>query len=183
MKLTQALLSAAMPRAAARLTTLWPALADAMHKGGIDDPLDQAAFLATIGHETLDLRYMQEIASGAAYEGRRDLGNVEPGDGIRFKGRGPIQITGRYNYTKFAVYSGYDCVSNPKLLEDPYIGTLASVWFWTVNGCGKCAQANDFLRVSVKVNGRNRITGLPNGWDDRQARYEIAKRALVPAWA
>ena len=70
-----------------------PALADGHRHGDV-----RAGFLAQLAHESGQLRYMEEIASGSAYEGRRDLGNTQPGDGVRFKGRGPIQLTGRSNY-------------------------------------------------------------------------------------
>ena len=77
---------------------------------------------------------MQEIASGAAYEGRRDLGNTQPGDGRKFKGRGPIQLTGRLNYTSFAEYMGdMDIVEHPERLETDFDLCWASTgWFWTV---------------------------------------------------
>ncbi len=68
-----------------------------MNENGINTPLRRVHFFAQIGHESKELIYSEEIASGRAYEGRFDLGNTQPGDGVRFKGRGLIQITGRAN--------------------------------------------------------------------------------------
>ena len=68
-----------------------------MEKYQITTPLRRAAFLAQLAHESGELKYMEEIASGEAYEGRKELGNTAPGDGKRYKGRGPIQLTGRFN--------------------------------------------------------------------------------------
>jgi putative chitinase len=98
------------------------ALSAKMNERGITTPLRQAHFLAQVGHETGELRYIEEIASGAAYEGRRDLGNTEPGDGVRFKGRGLIQLTGRANYAKYGLAIGKDLVTNDhwyQVAEDP----------------------------------------------------------------
>jgi putative chitinase len=149
----------------------------AMKRGEINTRLRVAAFIAQIGHESLDLAFMKEIASGAAYEGRLDLGNTQPGDGKKFKGRGPIQVTGRDNYTKFAAWAKIDCVNHPELLEDPAIGFLASVWFWTTRGLNALADKENFLGISLRINGK-RSDGFPNGWHDRQARYATARRVL-----
>ncbi len=121
---------------------------------------------------------MQEIASGVAYEGREDLGNTEPGDGKRFKGRGPIQITGRDNYAKFAEWSGLDCVNHPELLEIPTNGFLASAWFWKTRGLNELSDQGNFLKVSKRVNGVM-PNGLPRGWADRQKRLVAAMGALA----
>ena len=87
-----------MPLAGKRAPLYAVPLSDAMAEYGIDTPARQAGFLAQIAHESGSLVYVEEIASGAAYEGRADLGNTEPGDGERYKGRGILQITGRANY-------------------------------------------------------------------------------------
>src|SRR5512134_1807593 len=85
----------------AQLDRYFEPLAEAMPANDINTPLRIAHFLAQLGHESGDLRYSEELASGIAYEGRLDLGNTQPGDGMRFKGRGLIQLTGRANYTRY----------------------------------------------------------------------------------
>lgn len=89
-----------------------------------------AAFLAQIGHESGQLKYSEEIASGAAYEGRKDLGNIYPGDGKKFKGRGLIQITGRSNYQQISDAFGVDFISNPELLSNPEFAVKSACWWW-----------------------------------------------------
>jgi len=98
-----------------------------------------AAFFAQIGHESGNLRYSEEIASGSAYEGRKDLGNTQPGDGKRFKGRGLIQITGRYNYEKASKALGFDLISNPELLSQPELAVKSACWWWNNAGLNKLA--------------------------------------------
>jgi predicted chitinase len=93
-------------------------------------------FMAQVGHESVLFRHIEEIASGAAYEGREDLGNTEPGDGVKYKGRGPLQITGKANYRACSLYLFKDerLVENPELLEDPETGLRAALWYWKTNG-------------------------------------------------
>ena len=96
-----------------------PHINKAMAEGNINTPKRQAAFLAQLAHESGSLRYMEEIASGAAYEGRSDLGNTQPGDGTRYKGRGPIQLTGRSNYREAGKALGLDLEGNPRAGRQP----------------------------------------------------------------
>lgn len=104
-----------------------------MPKYGIDSDKEVAAFIAQIGHESGYLRYSEEIASGKAYEGRRDLGNIYAGDGIKYKGRGLIQITGRYNYAQLSKDLGEDFIKNPELLSTPKYAVQSACWFWNKN--------------------------------------------------
>ena len=99
----------------------------------IDTDKRIAAFIAQIGHESGQLRYVEELASGAAYEGRKDLGNTQKGDGKRFKGRGLIQITGRFNYALISKDLGEDFISNPELLSTPKYAVQSACWFWNKN--------------------------------------------------
>lgn len=96
----------------------------------IDSDDEIAAFIAQVGHESGQLTYSEEIASGKAYEGRKDLGNTQKGDGIRFKGRGLIQITGRFNYEKLSKDLNEDFINNPDLLSTPKYAVASACWFW-----------------------------------------------------
>ena len=89
-----------------------------------------AAFLAQIGHESVQLNYSEEIASGSAYEGRKNLGNIYPGDGKKYKGRGLIQITGRANYQQISDAFGIDFISHPELLATPEYAVKSACWWW-----------------------------------------------------
>ncbi len=172
-----------MPNAAPRHVERYrAALDEAMRAYGIATPLRQAHFLAQIGHESCDLVHSEEIASGAAYENRRDLGNTRPGDGVRFKGRGLIQITGRANYAAYGAYRRRDYLTGdgPTLLAtDPATAVDSACWYWTrARDINPKADADDVLAVSKMINGVNRRTGLPNGFGDRQERTARAKFVL-----
>lgn len=104
-----------------------------MPKFGIVTDDQIASFLANVGHESQQLLYAKEIASGKAYEGRKDLGNIYAGDGVRFKGRGLIQITGRANYTQISKDLGEDFVKNPELLETLKYAVMSACWFFKKN--------------------------------------------------
>lgn len=136
--------------------------------------IELAAFVAQTAHESGGFHYLKEIASGAAYEGRRDLGNVNKGDGVRFKGRGYIQITGRANYTKFREWLGGapDIVSHPEMIERPHLAMLASIWYWKHNNLSPIALSDDFRLLTRKING-----GM-NGYTSRLAYYIKAKKIL-----
>lgn len=121
-------------------------------------------YFATLAHESGSFHYAEEIASGEAYEGRKDLGNTQPGDGVKYKGRGPVQITGKSNYAMCGKALHVDLLAKPEILILPEYGSLATGWFWNYRKLDFC---NDFLEISIKVNGRNKKTGLPNGWNDR----------------
>lgn len=146
-----------------------------------------AMFAAQIGHESVGLVHFEEIASGAAYEGRRDLGNTQPGDGRRFKGRGPIQVTGRHNYTAVSrwahgrglVPTPTFFVDNPAALGDDRYGFVGPVWYWTVARprINALCDAGDLVAVTRAINGGT------NGLADRQRRWDACRRlggALLP---
>lgn len=149
----------------------------------INSPAQQAAFLAQIAHESGRLVYVRELwgptPAQQRYEGRIDLGNTQPGDGFRYRGRGLIQITGRANYR--AVRDGLrrllqldvpDFEAAPELLEMPRWAALSAAWFWSAKGCGPLADAGEFERLTRRINGGT------NGLADRVALWGGAKAAL-----
>jgi predicted chitinase len=137
-----------------------------------------AMYFAQVGHESSGLYYREEIASGAAYEGRRDLGNTQPGDGVRYKGRGPIQITGRHNYGELSrwafgkgiVDSPTKFVDNPTMLGELEWGLLGAEWYWTVArpDINALSDRGDLDTVTRRINGGT------NGINDRRERYRNA---------
>lgn len=146
---------------------------DVMQKYEINTPLRQAHFLAQIGHESGELKYKEEIASGMAYEGREDLGNTEPGDGPRFKGRGLIQLTGRSNYKAYGVAIGWDLIESPQVVAtDSAVCTDVAGWFWRRKGLSELADQDGIERITRRING-----GL-NGLEDRKRILRIAKEVL-----
>lgn len=137
--------------------------------GIMDSALRLAHFLAQVIHESGSFRYMEEIASGQAYEGRASLGNTQPGDGVRYKGRGPIQITGRANYRRYGALLGIDFERHPEILAFPSIGLHGALEFWKQNKLNDLADADDVLAITKRING-----GV-NGLDDRKAQLAKVK--------
>lgn len=146
-----------------------------LQKYEINTPERVAAFLAQIAHESGSFKYVREIASGEAYEGRKDLGNTEPGDGVRFKGRGLIQITGRSNYAQLSKDLGYDFINKPQDLELPGPACFSAGWFWDKRNLNKLADEGtvEAFRAITK-----RINGGYNGMADRLNHWSRCKKAL-----
>ena len=161
-----------------QLSLLYQPILDQMKAAGIDTPLRISHFLAQTGHESGDLLYMQELASGQAYEGRADLGNTQPGDGPRFKGRGLIQLTGRVNYIAYGKTIGVDLTVDgnwERVATDPELAVGAACWYWTTHHLNDLADRDDLETITRRVNG-----GL-NGLDSRAAHLDRAKFVMMPA--
>ena len=139
----------------------------------MDSALRLAHFMAQLCHESGSFRYMEEIASGAAYEGRADLGNTVAGDGKRFKGRGPIQLTGRANYRTFGRRIGIDLERHPEIAAIPSIGLHTALEYWRDRGLNALADRDDVLGITRKING-----GL-NGIRDREDHLKKIKGWLI----
>lgn len=167
-------LSVVMPRALPEKIDLYfEPLVAGMKKYQITTPLRMAHFVSQLAHETASFLYAEEIADGSAYEGRRDLGNTQPGDGKRFKGRGLIQLTGRANYTQYHQDCGVDCVNHPELVAtDPFVGVEVACWYWDKRKINQLADADDVKAVTKAING-----GF-NGLDDRVQYLGRAKAVL-----
>ncbi|MDZ4269631.1 MAG: glycoside hydrolase family 19 protein [Mycobacterium sp.] len=138
-----------------------------------------AMWMAQLGHESGGLKFMEEVADGSAYEGRTDLGNTEEGDGPRFKGRGPIQLTGRTNYAAVSRWAhGRNLVRSPTFFVDQpaqlagdTFGFLGAVWYWTVaRDLNAFADDGDLEGATRAING-----GL-HGIKDRRARWNRCRR-------
>lgn len=137
--------------------------------GLMESPLRLAHFMAQLMHESGKFRYMEEIHDGSNYEGRRDLGNLHPGDGKRYKGRGPIQITGRNNYRKYGRKIGIDLEASPKLAANPSIGLHLALEYWGMNGLNRFADQDDVRTVTRRINGGY------NGLDHRKQMLREVK--------
>lgn len=146
-------------------------LNDTCAKYEINTPLRKAHFLAQVLHESGDFRYKEEIASGDAYEGRKDLGNIVTGDGRKFKGRGLIQLTGRTNYDAYGRYVGEKLTTFPELVATKYCVDVAG-WFWKLKGLNAFADKDNIQTITKRING-----GL-NGYNDRLTYLIKAKQAF-----
>lgn len=176
--LTHEVLSAAMPFASpARVDRYLPFLAEALTTFGIDTPLRASHFLAQVAHESGSLRYVREIADGAAYDTGSlalRLGNTPEadGDGQRYKGRGLIQITGLANYRDCGVALELPLIETPELLEQPRPAALSAGWYWVSRGLNGIADTDDAVKITRIINGGT------NGLQDRIANLRRAKAAF-----
>ena len=153
-------LKAIMPHATdENIRTYLPFLNDTMVRFKIDTTIRQCHFLAQLAVESGSLRYVRELDSGEAYEGRESLGNIVPGDGVKFKGRGLIQLTGRENYQRFQDWlvlnytEDIDVMTYPELLESPELAVMVAGWYWEVRNVNAMADRDDVVTVTRKVNG------------------------------
>lgn len=145
-------------------------LAVAMVENDITTTTRAIMFIAQTAHESGGYRWREELASGAAYEGRRDLGNVRPGDGRRFKGRSYIQVTGRANYSALPRWDGIDFEQQPWRLSERRYAAKGAAWWWRTHGCNQLADTGDLIAVTRRINGGT------NGLADRQAYYARASK-------
>lgn len=159
-----------------RAQMLAPHITAATMEFRIADQAELAAFIAQTGHETMGFTRFRELwgptSTQRGYEGRKDLGNTQPGDGKRYMGRGMIQITGRTGYAAASKSLGLDLVAYPEMLEDADLAATSAAWWWLEHGCGALLKAQGFEAVTRRING-----GL-NGLDDRIERWARAKAAL-----
>lgn len=165
--ITIELLAKALPHAGKRAELFAGPLEQARRQWVGDDPAHVAMWLAQIAHESGSLRYVEEIASGEAYEGRTDLGNNVKGDGVRYKGRGLMQVTGRRNYAKCGEALGVDLIGRPELLEAPTYAAASAGWVWHTFGCAALMSGTDPVFAVTR-----RINGGTNGLADRRKHYD-----------
>lgn len=158
----------------------------------IDTPQEYAHFLAQACHETDHFLTLREYASGKAYEGRVDLGNKYPGDGVKFRGRGIFQTTGRSNYLQLGITNGHRdlFINNPGLLEEPEYAVWSACEFWKTRGLNDAANHDDTDLLNKKYKKKIiavspvefisiTINGGYNGMKDRKKYYALAKSVLA----
>lgn len=163
----------------------------------IDTKQEICHILAQLAHESDSFNAMEEYASGKAYEGRKDLGNIQPGDGVKFKGRGPLQVTGRRNYSLMGVKAGAPLkfINNPSLLATPEWGVWSACIFWTERGLLTISNMQDIDKIPFKRRISQteteiimlspielitrKVNGGVNGLSERIKFYERSKQIIV----
>ena len=177
MPITTLQLQQILPNAGQSAGVFVPVLNTAMVRYQIVGLKRMAAFIAQIGHESGQLKYVKEIwgptKAQAKYEGRADLGNTVAGDGSKYRGRGLIQITGRANYAECGEALGLDLLSHPELIEKPQHACMSAAWFWASRGLNTLADAGKYDTITRRINGGQ------NGTVDRQVLYARALKVLA----
>lgn len=180
MAITVQQLQKILPNAGPNAGVFAPVLNAAMGKFGIVTPARQAAFIAQVGHESGQFRYVRELGNND-YLAKYDTGSLAArlgntleadGDGQKYRGRGLIQITGHDNYQRCGEALGLDLLSQPELLELPQHAATSAAWFWKQAGLNPLADRGEFKAITRKING-----GL-NGLADRLALWANAREAL-----
>lgn len=144
----------------------------AASKYGITDETEINALLAQTSHESGNYKYLTELGGKSYFDKYepgtskgRELGNTQPGDGYKYRGRGYIQLTGKDNYQKFAQFSGIDVVNNPDLVATPAVGAEAALWYWKTRVKPKVKDFSNVKQVTQLVNGGQ------NGIVDREQKF------------
>ena len=201
MPITEQQLLQILPNAGRQAGVFVPVLNTAMNKYGIVTRLRIAAFIAQVGHESGQLTRLVENLNYSAeglmktwpsrfdlvrapaaarkpeqianivYAGR--MGNTEPGDGWKYRGRGLFQVTGRANYAACGEALGLDLINQPTLLEQPQYAAMSAAWFWSMKDLSTLADKGDFVKITRRING-----GL-NGQADRQGLYDKSLKVLA----
>lgn len=168
-----------------RYAELLPAFSDALRRCDATTINRVAMFCAQVGHESVGLKYMAEIwgptSDQLSYQGR--MGNTAPGDGYRYRGSGPIQVTGRNNFTALSrwafdeglVPSPTFFVDNPDELRGDTYGFLGAIWYWTLHDLNWWADAGDIENASKAINAPAWIgtSRRANGITDRIRRWNL----------
>ncbi|MFL6609297.1 MAG: glycoside hydrolase family 19 protein [Pseudomonas sp.] len=171
-----------LPNAGANAGVFAPALNDAMGRYQIVGVKRMAAFLAQVGHESGQLRYVRELGNDA-YLSKYDVGPLAmrlgnspqaDGDGQKYRGRGLIQITGHDNYLRcsLGLFGDERLLALPELLEQPQWAAESAAWFWEQNGLNELADRDQFSNITRRING-----GL-NGLQDRLQLWARAREVL-----
>jgi putative chitinase len=168
----QNLYNIAMYNSLAKLNPFVVPLNEGFAKYQLNSALRVCHFIAQVMHESGEFAYQQEIADGSEYEGRTNLGNTQPGDGMRFKGRGLIQVTGRSNYGQISKDLGIDYIANPQRLEQLPDCVNSAFWYWNSRNLNALADKDDLNGITRAING-----GL-NGLEQRQEYLLRAKKEL-----
>lgn len=147
-------------------------LNDNFEKYDINTSLRLQHFIAQVAHESCQFLFCKELASGKAYEGRKDLGNTNIGDGIKFKGRGLIQITGKCNYDAISndLFGDSKLLRLPEVLETPEYAVISALWFWNKHGLNEIADTDNCEKITKKINGG--VNGLTE-------RKEFLRKAKI----
>lgn len=181
MPITESQLVSILPDSKKSAKKFVPALNTAMGKYQIITRERIAAFIAQIGHESGQLRYVRELG-GSEYLSKYDTGKLAErlgntpeadGDGQFYRGRGLIQVTGRANYAECGEALGLDLIHHPELIEQPEHAAMSAAWYWSSRGLNSLADKGDFLQITRKINGGT------NGLADRQALYDRALKVLA----
>jgi putative chitinase len=155
------------------ITTVGEVLAATLDSFAINTRLRIAHFLGQTCHESAGFRTTQEFASGEAYEGRSDLGNTEPGDGPRYKGRGLLQLTGRANYKAFGKLLDIKLEEHPELAAEPVLSLKIACAFWKEKNLNQFCDSDDIVRLTRRINGGT------NGLDERRTFTSKAKTGVA----